>query len=129
MQSNPKIIDLIKKNDHIIGFKDHSTKIYQRLPISNKQYREIQNIFKQSTFDINKYLDLYKKILPYCLKDFPLDDFDNVIWESTIDFENEKNIFGLKHIIDCCLYRSVNGIAYFRLPSKTGLFSRGHLVN
>ena len=122
MELNIKFIDLIKKNEHIIGFEDHSTQIYQRLPISARRYKEIE-IFttkKNSITNLDSYFDTYKKLVQYCLEDFPINDFDSIVWESTTELEEQKSIFGIKQIIEACLYRSVRGIAYFRQPSKIG---------
>jgi hypothetical protein len=114
------MVSLIKKNEHIIGFgPDNSTKICERLPISDRRYREIMKLTTKSR-DIQSFFDFYKKVGEYCLSNFSQNDFDSMIWESNQELEHEKGIFGLKQIIESCIYRSVYGIAYFHQPLKIG---------
>ena len=109
---NPVMVTLIKRSEHVIGFSDFSTKTCERLPISNRKYREIlKNVTKVK--DMESFFDWYKQNGKWFLSDFPTDDFDSMIWESTSEIESQNNIFSIKNIIEACLYRTTYGVAYF----------------
>lgn len=124
---DPKIVYLTKKNEYIIGFEDQSTKLVQRTPLSSKIYKEITYLVKQSNIeDPNIFFDNHKKISKYCLN-INDDEYDTIIWESNSELEDKYDVYGLRNIIEACLTRCVNGIAYFRQPSKTGQLTRAIL--
>lgn len=105
-------IYLLKKNEFVIGFKDLSTKVYDRLPLSTRRFREIVKLTNESDSKPSLHFTIYEKIAEYCLN-ISEEDFYNAIWESTIELEIQNNIFGLKQILEANIHRYVYGVAYF----------------
>src|SRR5688572_16002631 len=93
-----KLIYLIKKNEYIIGFEDHSTKLVQRLPLSSRRYKEITKLAARSYTSTDEYFNTHKNIIKYCL-DINDDEFDSIIWESTSELETQKDIYGIRKIV------------------------------
>lgn len=125
MELDPKLVNLIKKNEYLIYFKkDYSHKLVQRLPLSSKKYKEITNLVHKSNLNsIELYFDTYKKITQYCL-DIKDNEYDSAIWESSSELESQE-IFGLKIIVEACLNRAVNGIAYFSPNLENWILNEG----
>jgi hypothetical protein len=139
--SKQRLEYLAKKNEYNVQFDDGSVRTIKRKPLSAKKNKEIEDLraafsssrkyenefeekgkkIKVNEQEFNNRSDIlfeaYKKTAMYCLG-LTEQEYDSLIWEDIEELE-EKDIFGIKSIVEACLMRTVHGIAYFHQPSKT----------
>lgn len=103
---------LQKQNEFRIEFDGGRTKVFQRQPLSSRKIREIQNIQRITESAGRRLLSVYRLCAKHCLDITNDIEFESAIWEDDPDLTNQK-IFGLKSVLDACLLRATNGIAYY----------------
>jgi hypothetical protein len=138
--SKQRLEYLAKKDEYNVQLDDGSIKTLKRKPLSarkNKEIEDLRTAFSSSrkyedefeeqgkTIKVNGQefnsrsdvlFEAYKKTAMYCLG-VTETEYDSMNWEDTEELE-EKDIFGIKSIVEACLMRTVHGIAYFHQPSK-----------
>jgi hypothetical protein len=100
---------LYKKNEFRIEFEGNKARIFQRLPLSSKDLREIQRLQDSNT----KVFDRYRLSAKYSLGITDPIVFESAIWEDDPYLVKEKDVFGLRSVLDACMMRAIHGIAYF----------------
>lgn len=140
--SRQRVEYLAKKNEYNVAFEDGSIKTVKRKPLSAKKNKDIEDL--RSAFsssrkyedefekegkkivvngqEFNNRVDIlfeaYKKTAEYCLG-ITSDEYDSLLWEDDENLIKNKDVFGIKSIVEACLMRTVHGIAYFHQTSKT----------
>jgi hypothetical protein len=117
MQSQPEQQEtdkyyLNKLNEFKIEFDGGIVKRLERKPLSSKNIKEVERIRTNST-SFNALIASYKILALHGLGISKPDEFDSAIWEDDPKLIQSDKIFGLKSVLDACLLRAINGIAYY----------------
>lgn len=104
---------LNKINEFKIEFDGGIVKILERRPLTSKNIREIQRI-RQKSSSFDALFISYQLLARYSLDISTQDEFDSAIWQDDPELIEQKDkVFGLKSVLDACMLRAINGIAYY----------------
>jgi hypothetical protein len=107
---------LNKINEFKIEFDGGIVKKFERKPLSSKNIKEVERI-RNNTSSYPSHFDAlfasYQLIARHSLGISTQEEFDSAILEDDPELIEKDKVFGLKSVLDACLLRSINGIAYY----------------
>lgn len=107
---------LNKLNEFKVEFDGGIVKRLERKPLSSKNIKEVERI-RASWSSSSSHFDIlfasYRVLARYGLGISTQDEFDCAIWEDDPELVQKHKVFGLKSVLDACLLRAMNGIAYY----------------
>jgi hypothetical protein len=103
---------LNKLNEFNIEFDGGVIKTLERRPLSSKNIREVERI-RQKAVSFDTLIKSYQLLARYSLGIAMQEEFDSAIWEDDPELIQQSKVYGLKSVLDACILRAINGIAYY----------------